>query len=256
MDQCEGGKLPSSIFKNSKEEVDIVAKINQKEVMCPYCKSNKLTNKGKTPKTGEYRMCCALCNKSFATIIGIEFHSLNNKASNANIMIQNEEKINTKIDIKDKIENVLRNSNISKPQYKKLNFLYFKNCTANKTGDVRRLIIEVTNVNNNRLFNIDFANDDLMELCCSISDNELIVEELKKLTLVEVRYNPASNDEDYKSFIVRITRISKRRNIKPLLKRFIEYTMSQSKQDLNTKYSKETAVSEAVSNKNEHLLNE
>lgn len=256
MDQCEEKQSQSKNCKNLNEEVDIAAKINQREVICPYCKSSKLTNKGKTPKTGEYRMWCSSCSKSFATIIGIELHSLHNKILNEQIVVQSDNKINNQDIMDDRIERILRNQNMTKPQYKKLNFIYFKNCIPNKTGDIRRLILEVTDINNNKLFNIDFANNDFMEICCAVADNELIVDELRKLKLEHDFFNPVGTEEYYKLYISRVSKILRRRNIKPILKRFIEYTIGLSREDLNKKFTNETTMSGVVSSTNKHSTND
>lgn len=207
------------------DDLRLTEAIRLKRVCCPVCMSQELANKGRVAKTNELRISCKECSKNSSAIAGINVFELRM------LILDLEQKVSTlktpiipqDLSDGDVIENVLRGNTAHFSLIpKELIIFYFDNVSANKIGDVRKVIEKNTLIKPRDIINLDFAEANIMEIIAREDDHGLIVTEFAKLKINAVEYNPCKTESDMRVFKIRISRILKRRaSSKPVLKKFL-----------------------------------
>lgn len=194
--------------------------------MCPACLAHNVVSKGKQQKTNEMRSECKTCGKQFATLFSENMAKLATQANTYKAQLQKalEIKAHTTFlderrpNAEDCADEVLRGGDIVR---RKLTIIYLTNIKRNRISRVREAIVANTTLAGAQLINLDFAEDDILELFCWQDKRNEIISELSKVKLVQSTYNPASDAAKHENFSKRMEEIHKRKsNTKIMLKRF------------------------------------
>ncbi|MGL5722913.1 hypothetical protein [Cetobacterium sp.] len=157
----------------------------------------------------EERSICNNCSKQFATAFAINFGCLQTKIDELNT-----QHLLTSYGKKNNIQNtedILRRKKNNGPEnWIRLTLVYFENVTANKVGLIKKCIVDNTNLNNSHIKNIDFAQENIMEIICKFNEKDLVTEELSKLKLYKTTFDPSIND-NYEIFKKRMDQIANRK---------------------------------------------
>lgn len=200
--------------------------------VCPSCLSTEVTSKGRQPKTLEMRSECKTCHKQFATLhseniakVINENTKLKEGTSSGDVNIVKdvtippfEHGMAKEVKTPESLEEILRGGNTNS---KRLTILYFTNVKCNKVGKIRDAIVNNTGLKSSQIVNIDFAEEDALEMFCYENDKVIIECELARLKITRRMYKPYENEGLLTRFTKRMVTITQRRsNTRVILKRF------------------------------------
>lgn len=228
-------------FKTQKTITEFTSETNR---MCPSCWSTHVISKGKQPKTGEMRAECKSCGKQFATLFSENLarlfaekeqlkDELCKKASAEIATAYAKDKPGNEGTRAETVEQVLRGNDPKNA--KKLQLLYFSNIKRNRISKIKQVIVDNTSIPRAQLVNLDFMDDNTLEIFCWQDKCESIISELAKLQLPPLSPSIEGNDEAYESFKTRMKNIATRRdNTKIALKRYALKLSNMAKDCLKT----------------------
>lgn len=214
---------------------------NNSTRVCPNCMALKVISKGKQPKTGEVRAECKTCGKQFALLFSEnlgkmldENNELKDKLNTALTEGLKKEYITQDEMPRQNTENFEQLLRGGDEVSRKLKVVYFSNIKRNRIRKVKEAIVNNTSVKSSQLINIDFAEDNILEIFCWEDRIEFVTKELVKLSLLRENYNPGTSEDSLKAFKIRMGSLcSRKSNTRVVLKRYAQKLSLLSKPELD-----------------------